>query len=89
VLTRFEFDPGSNFTFDALKIICLDRVFDPVRDYLDSLRWDGVPRLSTWLIKYCGADDTALNRAIGRKMLVAGVRRVAKPRLQVRLHRGA
>jgi predicted P-loop ATPase len=79
VLTRFQFDPGSNFTFDALKIICLDRVFDPVRDYLDSLRWDGVPRLNTWLIKYCGADDTALNRAIGRKMLVAGVRRVRSP----------
>jgi predicted P-loop ATPase len=79
VLTRFQFDPGSNFTFDALKIICLDRVFDPVRDYLDGLRWDGLPRLNTWLIKYCGADDTALNRAIGRKMLVAGVRRVRSP----------
>jgi predicted P-loop ATPase len=79
VLTRFQFDPGHNFTFDALKIICLDRVFDPVRDYLDSLRWDGVPRLNAWLIKYCGADDTPLNRAIGRKMLVAGVRRVRSP----------
>jgi hypothetical protein len=62
-----------------LKIICLDRVFDPVRDYLDGLRWDGVPRLDTWLIKYGGADDTPLNRAIGRKMLVAAVRRVRVP----------
>jgi predicted P-loop ATPase len=79
VLVRFQFDPGSNFTFDALRIICLDRVFDPVLDYLDNLRWDGVPRLDTWLIKYCGANDTALNRAIGRKMLVAAVRRVRQP----------
>jgi Virulence-associated protein E len=79
VLTRFQFDPGSNFTFDALRIICLDRIFDPVLDYLDNLRWDGVPRLDTWLIKYCGANDTALNRAIGRKVLVAGVRRVRSP----------
>jgi predicted P-loop ATPase len=79
VLARFQFDPGHTFTFDALKIICLDRVFDPVRDYLDGLRWDGVPRLDTWLIKYGGADDTPLNRAIGRKMLVAAVRRVRVP----------
>jgi predicted P-loop ATPase len=79
VLRKFGFDPGSNFTFDALRIICLDRVFDPVRDYLDSLEWDGVPRLDTWLIKYCGADPTALNKAIGRKMLTAAVRRVRVP----------
>jgi hypothetical protein len=45
VLVRFQFDPGATFTFDALKIICLDRVFDPVLDYLDNLHWDGVPRL--------------------------------------------
>lgn len=40
VLTRFGFDPSATFTFDALKLRCLDRVFDPVRDYLDTLRWD-------------------------------------------------
>jgi predicted P-loop ATPase len=79
VLSRFGFDPSSQFTFDALKICCLDRVFDPVRDYLDGLCWDGRKRLDRWLIEYCEAGDTALNRAIGRKMLVAGVRRVRMP----------
>ena len=79
VLIRFGFDPGANFTFDALKLRCLDRVFDPVRDYLDGLRWDGKARLDGWLSRYCNADDTNLNRAIGRKMLLAGVRRVRVP----------
>src|SRR5262249_41081826 len=36
-------------------------------------------RLDDWLIKHCGATDTALNRAIGRKMLIAAVRRVRSP----------
>src|SRR5262249_51834888 len=36
-------------------------------------------RLDDWLIKHCGATDTALNRAIGRKMLIAAVRRVRQP----------
>src|SRR5262249_50109934 len=25
-----------------LRLRCLDHIFDPVRDYLDGLRWDGV-----------------------------------------------
>ena len=79
VLSRFGFDPSPNFTFDALKLRCLDHVFDPVRDYLDGLRWDGRPRLDKWLVRYCKADDTELNRAIGRKTLVAAVRRVRTP----------
>ena len=48
-------------------------------DYLDRLQWDGVPRLDSWLINYCGANKTDLNKAIGRKMLVAAVRRVRSP----------
>ena len=79
VLSRFGFDPSANFTFDALRLRCLDRVFDPVRDYLDGLSWDGTHKLDNWLVRYCGADDTALNRAIGRKMLIAAVRRVRTP----------
>jgi hypothetical protein len=63
----------------AFKLRCLDYIFDPVRDYLDGLRWDGVKRLDCWLVRYCGAEDTPLNRAIGRKMLVAAVRRVREP----------
>lgn len=79
VLERFGFDPSAYYTFDALRIRCLDHIFDPVRDYLDGLRWDGIKRLDTWLIRYCRAKDTPLNKAIGRKMLVAGVRRVREP----------
>ena len=81
VLLKFRFDPGINFTFDALKLMCLDRIFDPVMDYLERLQWDGVPRLDSWLIDYCGANETDLNKAISRKMLVAAVRRLPSPGL--------
>jgi predicted P-loop ATPase len=79
ILGRFGFDPEKHHVHDALVTRCLDHRFDPVRDYLDGLVWDGQKRLDTWLVKYCGAADTPLNRAIGRKMLVAGVRRVRSP----------
>jgi predicted P-loop ATPase len=55
------------------------RGFHPVQDYLKGLKWDGVARLSTWLTVYFGAEDTTLNRAIGRLTLVAAVRRIRKP----------
>ena len=31
-----------------------DHVFHPVRDYLDGLQWDGVPRLDQWLTRISG-----------------------------------
>src|SRR2546430_16976535 len=71
VLARFGFDPSTGYAMDALKAKCLDNIFDPVRDYLDALQWDGVKRLDNWLVSYGGAQDPPLNQAIGRKMLVA------------------
>jgi hypothetical protein len=76
---RFGFDPGKENTNDAAVQLCLRRQFDPVRDYLDSLRWDKRRRLDLWMATYLGAEDTALNRAIAELALVAAVRRVRQP----------
>ena len=53
--------------------------FHPVRDHFAALRWDGRPRLETWLIDYFHADDTPYIRAIGPRILIAGVARIDKP----------
>jgi len=42
-------------------------------------KWDGVKRLDTWVIDYLGCEDTPLNRAIGRSVLVAACRRARVP----------
>ena len=73
---HFDFDPGVQAANDGLLRACEQHRFDPMQDYLDGLVWDGVPRLEQWLIHYCSADDTPLNRAIGRIVLVAAVRRI-------------
>jgi hypothetical protein len=64
VCEKKRFDPGSSYTHDALVSEALDHVFDPVRDYLDGLVWDGVPRIDRWLVDYCGAADTPLVRRL-------------------------
>lgn len=53
--------------------------FHPVRDYLDALVWDGVPRLETIFIDYLGAEDNVYTRDIGRKTFAAAVRRIYHP----------
>jgi predicted P-loop ATPase len=41
------------------------------------------PRIDTWLIDHLGADDNKLNRAFGRKFLLASVARVEQPGCKV------
>ncbi len=50
-----------------------------VRDYLDALVWDGVPRIDRWLVEYAGVEDSSYIRAVSRAFLVAAVRRVRQP----------
>lgn len=53
--------------------------FDPVKERLLSLSWDGVPRLDTWLMTYANAEDTPLNRLFGAKWLLHAVDRALNP----------
>jgi Virulence-associated protein E-like domain len=76
VISRVKFDPGPEKMRAAVYRLCLNHAFNPVWDYLDRLKWDGIRRLDTWLTTYLGAADGPLNRAIGRKVLIAAVRRV-------------
>lgn len=56
-----------------------ENAFDPVRDFIESAKWDGVPRVERYFIDYLGADDNVYVRTVTRKMFVAGVARVYEP----------
>jgi predicted P-loop ATPase len=81
VSERFGFDPTDSYIRDAVKTLALDRCFDPVLEMLDKAQhdWDKTPRLNSWVVTYLGCADTELNRAIGRKTLIAAARRVRVP----------
>jgi hypothetical protein len=57
-------------------------VIHPPRAYLESLVWDGTPRLAYWLTRYVGAADTEWNAKIAVWSLVAAVARVCEPGCQ-------
>lgn len=64
---------------DALTLALEKRSTHPVREYLESLTWDGIPRLDSLLIDYLGAADNEYTRTVTRKFLVATVARVMQP----------
>ena len=67
-------------TKNAVNTVAPERMYHPIRAYLDSLpEWDGVKRIDTLLIEYFGAEDNAYTRAVIRKTLVAAVARIYRP----------
>lgn len=70
---------GKQALLDANDLAMSQRTFHPVREWLESLEWDGVERLDTLLIDYLGAEDNALTRAMTRKHFTAAVARVMRP----------
>jgi hypothetical protein len=79
ILARYRFDPGTVTMQEAAERACEENRFDPVLDYLASLRWDGQKRFDHWLVTYLDAEDTEFNRTIGRLVLTAAVRRARQP----------
>ena len=57
------------------------RTAHPVRNYLAEVqqRWDGKPRIDTWLSNYAGVEQSDYAETVGRKWLIGGARRVRDP----------
>jgi putative DNA primase/helicase len=60
-----------------------ERPHHPVLEYLNRTRWDGTPRLDTWLMGYldCQGPPDYL-RAVGRAWMISAVARVREPGCQ-------
>lgn len=60
---------------DALDVICYQNTRDELFQWFAQLKWDGKPRLDTWLIDYLGAEDCPIVRVMGRRWLISGAAR--------------
>lgn len=78
---EYRFRPTKDFFYTVLRDEARLNTIHPVRDYLDRVQpeWDGIERVDGWLSSHLGAEDSPLNRAIGRIWLVAAVRRIRSP----------
>lgn len=53
--------------------------YNPVVDYIVSLKWDGKKRIESLFIDLLDADDTDLNRKLTEKWMIAAVKRTLEP----------
>ena len=53
--------------------------FHQVREWLEGLVWDGIPRLPTFFSDFCGAAQTPYTEAVGRAFFVSAVARALRP----------
>jgi predicted P-loop ATPase len=87
VATAIERAFGVSFALDVVNrvidTLAQERRFDPVRVWMDSLAWDGTPRLDRWLTTYLGVRASPLADAVGARWVISAVARTYRPGEQV------
>lgn len=81
--SQFGLEPSTAAILEATSLISHRCRVHPVREWLSGLKWDGVPRVNTWLKDYCEAQapEPYLSE-VSRKFLLAMVKRVFEPGCQ-------
>jgi Virulence-associated protein E/Bifunctional DNA primase/polymerase, N-terminal len=67
---------GKDTMHQAIDQRAAELVFHPVRQYLESIKWDGKKRLHNWLSYYFGAEHTPYTERVGIMFLVSMIARV-------------
>ena len=63
----------------GVRHVALVHQVHPVRDYFNSLEWDGVQRVDSWVVKYMSCEDVPYSRMVGMFFLLNMVRRIFEP----------
>lgn len=86
---KLKFKAEANNAGPAMITAATASPFNPVKDFLETLQWDGLPRvqgdphLDPWLTEYMGARHIPINRAFGMRWLISAVARAYEPGCKV------
>jgi putative DNA primase/helicase len=79
---NYGLEVGADIVDSVVESVANNQQRHPVREYLDSLTWDGVQRLPFFLTQYFGCDATPYYAEIGKMWMISGVARVREPGCQ-------
>lgn len=63
----------------AISIVASENSYHPIRDYLESLEWDGEERITNVLTKYLGVDRSVYTDEVMNLFLMAAIERIYHP----------
>ncbi len=64
---------------DALRIKFFENKYHPIKQIVESIKWDGVERIPTMLIKHLKCEDTPYTREVSRLIFAGGINRLYNP----------
>ena len=76
---QYGFTPATQTVDEAVELIGRANTFHPVREYLESVRWDGVSRLDDWMADFLGVKKTEYTMRVSRWFILGMVARVMNP----------
>lgn len=79
---KYQFEPNDKNIEQALFLYAKKNAYHPVKDYLESLKWDNVQRLNIWLAKIVDLKNTSYIECVGRKLICAMIKRIYEPGCQ-------
>lgn len=72
--------PSSASVREAIDVVAKENWINPPLEYFESLKWDGIKHIESWLETYLGATgDKEYLSAVGMCFLIAGVARIYDP----------
>jgi putative DNA primase/helicase len=69
----------ASHVIEAVSVVAHDHAFHPVREYLEKLVWDRVPRLDSWLTDVLGVEASEYSAKVGKRWPISAVARVMRP----------
>lgn len=64
---------------DALRILFSEREYHPIRQIIESVKWDGTSRIKELFIKWLKCEDTPYIREVTRLVFAGGIHRLYNP----------
>ncbi len=77
--SAYAYNLQKNLIHEAALAVANVTSYHPIKDYLNSLKWDGVKRVRDWMPTYLGTKDTEYEQAVGELLLIAAVARIFSP----------
>lgn len=78
-LEEFYEITGDKKVINALNEVAIKNRFHPIKQYFETLKWDGKERAERLFIDYFGAEDSPYTRAVTRIHLTAAIARIKVP----------
>jgi predicted P-loop ATPase len=80
---RYQMVVKSSMVLEAVEAVARRHKFHPVRDYLRTLKWDGVPRVRRLFVDHCGVAADEYHERVAEIFMISAAARILRPGCKV------